>query len=212
MLIKVCGLRQKDNILIINALQIDYFGLIFYEKSLRFVPDSAATELLALQLPFVGVFVNENIATIVSKVTKFGLVAVQLHGNEDVDFIIALKKAFVEKKLHNIKIFKAFGVSQNTDFQEFMKYESYCDLFIFDTKTPLHGGSGQQYDWSILSNYKGKTPFLLSGGISASDAHRIRNFQHPQFAGVDLNSRFEISAALKDVGLLEDFLCKINLK
>jgi phosphoribosylanthranilate isomerase len=206
MLIKVCGFRQKDNILKINTLQIDYFGLIFYEKSLRFVPDSVAAELLPLQLPFVGVFVNENIATILSKITQFGLVAIQLHGNEDVDFILALKKAFVEKKIQNIKIFKAFGVSQNTDFQEFIQYEGHCDLFIFDTKTPLHGGSGQQYDWAILQLYQGKTPFLLSGGISASDAHRVREFQHPQFAGVDLNSRFEISPALKDIALLETFL------
>jgi phosphoribosylanthranilate isomerase len=208
MLIKVCGLRQKDNILKINTLQIDYFGLIFYEKSLRFVPDSVAAELLPLQLPFVGVFVNENIATIVSKAIQFGLAAVQLHGNEGIEFILSLKEIFLQKKLTNIKIFKAFGISQNTDFQGFIQYENHCDLFIFDTKTPLHGGSGQQYDWSILSNYKGKTPFLLSGGISVSDAHRVRDFQHPQFAGVDLNSRFEISPALKDVTLLQTFIEK----
>jgi phosphoribosylanthranilate isomerase len=206
MLIKICGLRQVENILNVSALSPDYYGLIFYEKSMRYVPDDVAESLSALGLPFVGVFVDASVKDILAKIKTFHLAAVQLHGNESVAFIQYLKVVLLENNLPDIKIFKAFGISEDADFQEVMSFCEYCDLFIFDTKTPLHGGSGVSYDWSILSHYFGATPFLLSGGIGADDAVRVRTFSHQQFAGVDLNSRFERDAAWKDVDLLKEFL------
>ncbi len=206
MVIKICGLRQKNNILNISTLAPDYYGLIFYDKSPRYVSDSVND---LPNLPFVGVFVNATIDTIVHKIKQYQLVAVQLHGNETPDFILSFQKE-LEKNQLSIKIFKAFGVSQHFDFQQLIPYENICQLFIFDTKTPVHGGSGEQYDWQILDNYFGKTPFLLSGGIGVEDAVRIKQFQHPQFAGVDLNSRFEISPALKDIEKLQQFKQILN--
>jgi phosphoribosylanthranilate isomerase len=72
------------------------------------------------------------------------------------------------------------------------------------------GGNGTQFDWSVLSAYQGNTPFLLSGGIGPDDAEKVRNFHHPQLAGIDLNSRFELSPALKDIEKLKQFITEYN--
>ena len=78
------------------------------------------------------------------------------------------------------------------DFEKTREYEGRVDYFLFDTRCEGYGGSGKRFDWSILTEYKGETPFLLSGGIRPENAEAIRNFRHPRFAGIDLNSGFEI--------------------
>ena len=82
--------------------------------------------------------------------------------------------------------------------------------FLFDTKCKTVGGSGEQFDWQVLEQYDGETPFLLSGGIGPDDAERVKSFHHPQCIGIDLNSKFEIEPALKDVEKLKEFLGKIK--
>jgi Phosphoribosylanthranilate isomerase len=89
-------------------------------------------------------------------------------------------------------------------------YRDCCDYFLFDTKTPAYGGSGKQYNWSILQDYNGVTPFFLSGGIGPNDAERILSFKHPGLLGIDINSRFEIKPALKDVRLISTFINQLN--
>ena len=83
------------------------------------------------------------------------------------------------------------------------------DYFLFDTRCEGYGGSGKRFDWSILTGYKGETPFLLSGGIRPENAEAIRNFRHPRFAGIDLNSGFEIEPGLKDIDKLKNFIQQI---
>ncbi len=105
-----------------------------------------------------------------------------------------------------MEVWKAFSVDNSFDFNETKSFDGFADKFLFDTKTPLHGGSGQKFDWAILNQYEGQTPFFLSGGISAPDVEEIRAIEHPMFYGVDLNSKFEISPALKDVPMLKKFV------
>ena len=102
-------------------------------------------------------------------------------------------------------------MKRREDIATYKAYEGMVDYFLFDTKAQLPGGSGQQFDWSILSAYDGNTPFLLSGGIGPDDAERIRVFHHPQCIGIDLNSRFELSPGLKDVRKLKTFLETIKM-
>ena len=81
-------------------------------------------------------------------------------------------------------------------------------VFVNEDKKEIeqHGGSGNQFDWSMLNSYKGKKPFLLSGGINPYSPPTLKELRHPQLAGFDLNSRFETKPGLKDVERLRHFL------
>ena len=109
-----------------------------------------------------------------------------------------------------INIWKAFSIDEQFNFDNTKPYENIADAFLFDTKTPQHGGSGQKFNWDLLQNYHGKTPFFLSGGISASDTEGVNFVTHPMFFGLDLNSKFEISPAFKDVELLKKFIDSVR--
>ena len=109
-----------------------------------------------------------------------------------------------------MQLIKAFSISTPEDLAPVQKYENLCHLLLFDTKTPLPGGSGKQFEWQILQHYSGTLPFLLSGGIGPNDTHRLQEFHHPLCVGIDLNSRFEISPGLKDATLLKNFLTQLN--
>ena len=207
MKIKVCGMRDANNIRQLIQLPIDYIGFIFYEKSARYVqliPEIIHSELFN-KIRKVGVFVNADIDFILKKIEEFNLNAVQLHGKETPQYLIELRI-----KSLNLEIWKVFSVDDTFDFNETKGYEALADKFLFDTKTPLHGGSGQKFDWEILKNYNGQTPFFLSGGISAADTKGVKSIRHPQFFGLDLNSKFEISPAFKDVEMLRKFISNLQ--
>lgn len=201
MIIKVCGMRHPENISRLSQLAIDWMGFIFYEKSPRYIGiEKIKTESDSLKR--VGVFVNAPYEQLLEKAAIYQLDFLQLHGNETPELCQALRK-------QGFSVIKAFSVSSETDLEKTKEYENCTDFFLFDTKCAGYGGSGRQFDWSILSSYQGKTPFLLSGGIHPESAEAIKNFTHPQFTGIDLNSGFEIEPGLKDVGQLEVFLEKV---
>jgi phosphoribosylanthranilate isomerase len=102
-----------------------------------------------------------------------------------------------------VKIIKAFGLSEDFDLEQLYAYADHVDFFLFDTKTKIHGGSGESFDWSILDKYELDIPFFLSGGLSLDNLDEVKNISHPQFYGVDLNSRFETAPAMKDIEKLE---------
>ncbi len=196
--IKVCGMRDPDNLNELVAIPVDYIGLIFYEKSKRFVQQNFQ------KIDFqgkekVGVFVNASLEFILEKSQQFDFKTIQLHGKETPDFCAILK----ERKY---KIIKAFSVDNSFDFSETKKYESSCDYFLFDTKGKLPGGNGYTFDWEILKKYKGETPFFLSGGINSSHKNILKSLNFNHLHAIDLNSGFEIAPALKDISLLKKFI------
>lgn len=199
MIRKVCGMRESGNIREVEALGIDWMGFIFWAHSARNV--SLKPDYLPSRCKRVGVFVNAPISFIREKVRDFGLDILQLHGGEDEDFVRQLRS-----ELPSLLIVKALNVAHKEDLEQSERYEGLCDFFLFDTKAEKVGGNGKSFDWDILHNYKGTTPFLLSGGIGPDDKERLRAFHHPQMAGIDLNSRFEIRPAVKDIHLLKSFL------
>ena len=158
----------------------------------------------------VGVFVDDMPQNIVTRVYNYSLDYVQLHGQESRVMIENLRRTLAPDIRPGIKILKAISVMAESDLQKCQEYEGVVDMFLFDTKTPTKGGSGRQFDWQVLSAYKGSTPFLLSGGIGPGDVERIRAFHHPQFAGIDLNSRFETEPGVKDVEQLRAFLSALR--
>lgn len=211
-------MRDADNIRDISALGVDMIGLIFYPPSPRYVqqfssgagiipdyaPDMGKTPLR------VGVFVDDMPQNIVTRVYNYKLDYIQLHGNEPHETLENLRATIDPDIKPNIKIIKAISVSSAEDINKYKEYVGAADLFLFDTKCKTVGGSGEQFDWQVLQAYDGDVPFLLSGGIGPDDAERIKNFHHPKCIGIDLNSKFEIEPALKDVEKLKQFLVKVK--
>ena len=198
MIIKVCGIKHPDNISDLSKLPIDFIGMIFYEKSPRYVNNLHPEEINIRGKELVGVFVNASETEIIQTTNKYNLDLIQLHGSESPEFC---------KKLNEtVPVIKAFSIAGASDFEQTKNYEGLWGYFLFDTKTPQYGGSGQKFDWQILEEYKGNMPFLLSGGISVDDAEAIKKINHPRFAGIDLNSRFETEPGLKDINLLHQFI------
>lgn len=203
--VKICGMKFPSNIVEVAALNPDFMGFIFYPKSPRYAEslDVDVLSKIPRRILKIGVFVNETEDEILEKVKKYSLQGVQLHGSESEEFCYGLKMA-------GLIVLKAFPVVVASDFSITEHYEGACDFFLFDTKTPDHGGSGRKFDWSLLDEYKGETSFLLSGGIAIEDVDAISSIKHPKFAGIDLNSKFEVSPGLKDVELLKQFTKEIK--
>ena len=211
MMIKVCGMRDADNIREVErlrvgdgtsgmALGIDMMGFIFWPKSSRYV--SERPEYLPTKCKRVGVFVDATVDAIRQHIINYSLDIIQLHGHESPDFIRHLRLLCGD----SIAIIKAFNIATATDLGATAPYAGLVDYFLFDTKGPSVGGNGEKFDWNILKAYNGDTPFLLSGGIGPDDAERIKSFRHHKCIGIDLNSCFEIEPGIKDIVKLKTFL------
>ncbi|MBO7125869.1 MAG: phosphoribosylanthranilate isomerase [Bacteroidales bacterium] len=202
MLIKVCGMRDSENMKAIADLDVDFMGMIFYPRSKRYV--SEVPSFRPLRQKLIAVFVNADIDEIAKTVETFHCDGVQLHGDETPEFVRSLKMKC------NCLVIKAFQIATADDLYKIEQYETLCDYFLFDTATPSYGGSGESFDWSVLEAYHGKTPFLLSGGIGAESVERIKQFSHPQCVGIDINSKFEVRPAMKDVEKIQRFVKELK--
>lgn len=205
MKIKVCGMRDRNNIDQLIQLNPDFIGFIFYPESKRFV-GTIEEDILAVipqSTKKVGVFVDEPLDSIIKKYQSNKLDALQLHGNESPEYCYQLKNL-------KIQIIKAFKIDEDFDFNRTISYESSCDYFLFDTAGEKAGGNGIKFYWEVLSKYKGSKPFFLSGGIGEEDLSSIIKFTHPNFFGIDVNSRFETESGIKDTDKLENFIRKLR--
>lgn len=187
-------MKYPENISAVAALQPDYMGFIFYPQSPRYIGE-AERNLIAENIVKTGVFVNESADVIEEMIEEHQLKAIQLHGNESADFCELFKDKVV--------VIKSFGMDEQFAFEQLDIYADKVDYFLLDTKTDKYGGSGQSFDWSLLNQYKLNVPFFLSGGLSPENIEEVRSIDHPQFYGVDLNSRFEIEPGLKDIDKLK---------
>ncbi len=204
--VKICGMRENANIKAVAELNPNFMGFIFYPKSKRYVGESFDNEIiysLPSNIETVAVFVNETHEKVLEISKKFQFAYVQLHGSETPEYCNKLK-------MKGIKILKAFGVHAAFDWSRLIEYQQVCDYFLFDTSSADYGGTGLKFDWSILSNYNPQKPFFLSGGIGSDDANTVLSLNYPYLAGIDINSKFEISPAIKDVNLLTEFLNKVK--
>ncbi|MCW3786095.1 phosphoribosylanthranilate isomerase [Plebeiibacterium sediminum] len=199
-------MRERSNIDAIAALQPDYMGFIFYRKSPRYIGEDYSPEIihhLPDTIKKTGVFVNASEQEIADAVTRYELNAVQLHGSESFELCLMVKQMGVE-------VIKAFQVDEEFDFSVLMPYTEVCDYYLFDTKTKGFGGSGHKFDWSVLNNYSNNKPIFLSGGITQDDVADVMNLKHLNIYAVDINSRFEIEPALKDVEKVDSFIKELK--
>lgn len=196
-IIKVCGMKDEANIRSVACLTPLLMGFIFYRHSPRYAGDlnPEVVKTLPRYITPVGVFVNEDTDEVERVCTRYGITTVQLHGSETPGQCHVLRE-------RGFTVLKAFGIDENTGWEEMKPYEEAADMFVFDTKCGSSGGSGRKFRWSILDSYPLSTPYLLSGGIGPEDSEAILAAMRPKMAGVDLNSRFETSPGIKDIDKL----------
>ncbi|CAM1363904.1 N-(5'-phosphoribosyl)anthranilate isomerase [Tenacibaculum litopenaei] len=201
--LKVCGMKQVPNIKEVAALQPDYLGFIFYDKSERnfegIIPE------LPKKIKKVGVFVDEYLEIVVSLAEEYKLQYLQLHGKESPEYLKQLKE-----HLPKVQLVKAFSVGASFDFDLLKAYEQVADMFLFDTKGKHPGGNGVQFDWTLLEGYPSEKPFFLSGGIGVKDLAALKEFLKSPAArycrALDVNSKFEKEPGLKRVPELQKFI------
>ena len=205
MKLKVCGLKDRENILQVLEHKPDYIGFIFYNKSLRYAGKELDADFIQniSSAKKVGVFVNESEINILDKVSRFCLDYVQLHGNETPEFCKQIQQY--------VPVIKAFGIGENFNFSSLDVYKDMCDYFLFDSSSKEYGGSGKAFNWNKLKEYNLEKPFFLSGGIDLQNINEIQNLTIPQLIAVDVNSCFEIEPGMKDTGKIKELTTKIKM-
>ncbi len=201
--IKVCGITQLKQLQQLDGLNIDFAGFIFHKESPRYVVGKISKEEMQttdFDVKKVGVFVNAGYDEIMEMVDDYGLDVVQLHGDETPELC--------EQLSDDVEVIKAFSIAEGTD-DKFIDemiadYDEVCDYYLFDTasKDGKVGGTGVQFDWKLISKSKIEKPFFLSGGIGVDDAAKVKSFKHPDYFGIDVNSKIEKSPGVKDMALL----------
>lgn len=203
MKLKICGLRDKENIqAIMDVATPDYAGFIFYEKSPRYIADEAMQQVIHQNVipdsvNKVGVFVNEDLAVMEEKAERFQLDFLQLHGNEPAKLCETLRNK-------GYRVIKAFSLEKKFDFDLLLDYMPHVNFFLFDTKGENFGGNGYSFDWDILKSYDQKVPFFLSGGIGLHNIEEVKDYLDMNIHALDVNSKFEVSPGQKDVPALQE--------
>ncbi len=189
----------------VEALQPDYMGFIFWEKSPRYLENGIPS--ISRKIKKVGVFVNASVEDILQKVSSYGLQMVQLHGKETPELCAQIKNL-------GIGVIKVFGVDEDFNFSILQAYEEVCDFYLFDTKGKLPGGNGYVFDWEVLEDYPSTKPFFLSGGIGMENIDEVLTFLYrPESKycyALDINSRFEIKPGLKDIEKIKEFKKRVK--
>lgn len=202
MKIKVCGMRDSENVHQAVLAGADMIGFIFYQRSSRAVDNDQVIPTLN-QVKRVGVFVNEDPKVILSLVKKWSLDIVQLHGDETPEDCSHIRR-------NGIVVTKAFSIGPGYDFGQVEDYESVVDYFLFDTKGQYYGGNGEVFDWDLLETYQASVPFWLSGGIHPALAMKVKALRHPALFAIDINSGFEVEPGLKNIARINRFIDEIQ--
>jgi len=191
--LKICGMRDEENILDVASLNPEYLGFIFYAKSPRYVGDDFVLPAkLSPDILRVGVFVNETSEVIIGKADKYQLDYIQLHGSETPDQCEALGQL-------GLGIIKVFSMGDDFDFEVVKPYKGVVDYFLFDTKGKYYGGNASTFNWGLLKQYDQEIPFFLSGGLSPDNINEVGKLKGMNIHALDLNSGVEVSPGVKDI-------------
>ena len=180
----------------------------FYEKSPRFVNLELATKLINYvnnnKIIPVGVFFNKPLDEIKKIIKKTCLRFIQLHGNEDNNYINQLKKEF------DLKIIKSIGINNKDDLKK-MDNLQLSDYFLFDYKPKINelpGGNAKRFDWSLLQNIEINKPWFVSGGINIDNVEEINKKLIPY--GIDISSGVEEKPGIKSSHKIDALLEILN--
>ena len=194
---KICGIKNIEILDCCVTNNVDFFGLIFYKNSPRNIEIKDAQKLVFYSkyrsISSVGVFVNEPISQLQNLLKILKLDYIQLHGNEDKNYISEIKKN------NSIKIIKNIAVSSKEDLLKIEKYPN-ADFLLFDykpTEKELPGGNAKTFSWNLIKDIKTDQPWFLSGGISIKNINEIKNYAIPY--GIDISSGVEASLGNKSI-------------
>ena len=204
MKLKICGMRDEENIRQVAACSPDFMGFIFYPGSPRYVSnDFKIPSDFSNSVERVGVFVAESTDSMVKLAKLHKLSFIQLHGGEPAAQCKELKQ-------QGFGVIKVFSMADAFDFQVLKNFVPVVDYFLFDTKSIMHGGSGKTFDWSLLNRYTEDVPFFLSGGLTLQNVDSALNLENKKLAGLDINSGLELKPGLKDVSRVRDLIVKLK--
>jgi len=203
MKIKICGMRERQNIIDMSVLHPHYMGFIFYAASPRFVGHDFIMPVLPDSIIKVGVWVNEKLTEILSTAERYQLKAVQLHGNESPVTCAAIRE-------QGYTVIKAFSVDEHFDFSLTKDFTAVADYFLFDTKGQYFGGNAKNFNWDLLKKYTCNRPYFLSGGINNENISKAIEINDERLYALDLNSGLEISPGLKDIVKAKEAINKTN--
>ena len=195
---------MKHNTAQVAALQPDYLGFIFYDKSPRNFEIDISEKYNNIKK--VGVFVNASIQDIIEAIKNHHLDVIQLHSDESPQFCEELKAR------QPIELWKVFSIKDTFDFSVLKDFENKADKFLFDTKGITKGGNGYTFNWSVLNNYPSQKPFILSGGIGLDEVEKVKEILKtdlPIYA-IDVNSKFESEPGLKNIKSLKDLVSQLK--
>jgi len=204
--IKVCGLRDYNNIQQVANLNIDFLGLIFYPYSPRYVYHNENFTIKNINKTFVAVFVNQSLNYIIQQIELHNIKYVQLHGTESTEYCLTLRNNDITI-IKTIHLPTYYNINDVNLIQELInQYSNYVDFFLFDTKINNiqnnYGGSGIKFNWEIINKLTISKPFFIAGGISLENINDIFKITHPNFFAIDVNSKFEVSPAIKNINNL----------
>ena len=206
--IKICGIKTSTILDYCNKLNVDYFGLVFYTKSPRNINIKEACNLINLQkkknINPVGVFVNHNLNELNELIKITNLRYIQLHGNENNDYIKKLKEK------NNLIIIKAISIQNENDLHQIRLFTR-ADLFLFDykpKKNELPGGNAKSFDWSLLKDQNITKPWFISGGINKNNVNKLLENLTPY--GIDISSGVEDKPGIKNINKIKDIVELIN--
>ena len=196
--IKICGLTKVDQAVECVALGADAIGLVFYPRSPRFVGDSLARTIadeISADARLTGVFVDEAYETIMQKVEKCKLTAVQLHGRESTSLVKQLKRS-------GLTVIKALFQQKEPLIASGTNFDP--TAFILECGTgKLPGGNAQAWDWSTAAGFERRLPVILAGGLSAGNVELAIEAGRPD--AVDVSSGVESAPGVKDPKKVEAF-------
>jgi phosphoribosylanthranilate isomerase len=203
--LKICGMRDPQNILDVGSLHPDYMGFIFFEKSPRDVGNDFNLPVeFPIETKKVGVFVNAETKRIIQQAQRLKIDVVQLHGKETVAQCDALRSI-------GIKVVKVFSVDDGFDFRITIPYKKFVNYFLFDTKGKYYGGNAQVFNWNILEAYDQEIPFFLSGGLNPDNIKDVTPLKNMNLHAIDVNSGVEKAPAKKDIDKIKELQSKIKL-
>lgn len=194
--VKICGIKNLDEIRIMNAYKPDFVGFIFAKNSKRYIDFDTAKRLknaLDKDILSVGVFCDATTNEICKTLDFIDII--QLHANEDDDYIKELKS------LTNKPIIKAFGINDKADLEKALK--SSADYVLLDYKV---AGSGKSFDWGLLAGFSRE--YFLAGGLNISNLDKAKKL-NPY--ALDISSGVEING-FKDEKMVKDFIQGVRMK
>ena len=209
---KICGLGSFADLAVAEGAGAKWGGFVFYQESprnislnkARAIADEAIANNSTLTRVALVVDADDDQLDAVVSALRPGLI--QCHGDESPDRISAIKSRY------KIPVMKAVRVSSSKDIESALDYDDVADLLLFDSCPPnaeLPGGTGQSFDWTLMSDFKANIPWMLAGGLNVNNIGTAISQSHARY--VDVSSGVERKAGKKNYSAIKDLIALLAM-